>query len=87
MTAFIVILAALGLVALLGGMVTFAYLCAMVTGRALAWVFQIEPGQAAREADELLSPEELAEIDALLASSQRMARDARPRADGWPAAR
>ena len=87
MTVLIVILAALGLLALLGGLVTFAYLCAMGTGRALAWVFQIESGQAAREADELLSPEELAEIDALVAHSQRMARDAQRRADAWPAAR
>lgn len=87
MTVFTVILAALGLLALLGGLVTFAYLSALVTGRALAWVFQVESDQAAREVDELLSPEHLAEIDALVASSKQMASDAQRRADAWPAAR
>jgi len=87
MTAFIVILAALGLFALLGAVILIPYLCAMATGRALAWVFQVESDQAAREVDEHLSPEHLAEIDALLTTSQRMARDAERRADAWPTAR
>ncbi len=87
MTAFIVILAALGLFALLGAAILIPYLSVMATGRALAWVFQVESGQAACDVDELLSPEHLAEIDALVASSQRMARDAQRRADAWPAAR
>lgn len=87
MTAFIVIVAALGLFAMLGAVVLIPYLCAMATGRALAWVFQVESDQAAREVDELLSPEHLAEIDALVASSQRMARDDQRRTDAWPAAR
>lgn len=87
MTVFIVIVAALGLLALLGCLVTFTYLCAMVTGRALAWVFQVQSDQAAREVDALLSPEHLAEMDALVASSKQMARDARRRADAWPAGR
>lgn len=87
MTAFIVVVATLGLLALLGAAILIPYLCAMVTGRALAWVFQVESDQAAREVDELLSPEHLAEIDALVASSQRMARDAQRQADAWPAAR
>lgn len=87
MTAFIVIVAALGFLALLGGLVTFTYLCAMATGRALALVFQVESDQVAREVDELLSPEHLAEIDALVASSKQMASDAQRRADAWPAAR
>ena len=56
MTVAIVIVAALGLLARLGGLVAFTYLCAMATGRALAWVFQVESDQAAREVDELLSP-------------------------------
>jgi len=86
MTLFVVI-AILALLALLGAAILIPYLCAMVTGRALAWVFQVESGQSAREADELLSPEDLAEIDALLASSKQMARDAQRRADAWPAAR
>ncbi|MES2927003.1 MAG: hypothetical protein V4843_09305 [Pseudomonadota bacterium] len=87
MTVFIVIVAALGFLALLGGLVTFTYLCATTMGRVLGWVLQVESDQAAREVDELLSPEHLAEIDALVASSQRMASDAQRRADAWPAAR
>jgi len=87
MTVFIVILAALGLFALLGAAILIPYLCAMATGRALAWVFQVESDQVAREVDELLSPEHLAEIDALVASSKQMASDAQRRADAWPAAR
>lgn len=87
MTVFIVIAAALGLLVLLGVAILIPYLCAMATGRALAWVFQVESAQAAREVDELLSPEHIAEIDALVASSQRIARDAQRRADAWPAAR
>lgn len=87
MTTFIVIMAAVGLFALVGAAILIPYLCAMATGRALAWVFQVESDQVAREVDELLSPEHLAEIDALVASSQRMARDAQRRADAWPAAR
>lgn len=80
-------MAALGLFALLGAVILIPYLCAMTTGRALAWVFHVESDQAAREEDELLSPEDLAEIDALVASSQRMARDAQRRSDAWPATR
>ncbi|WP_422844989.1 hypothetical protein [Acidovorax sp. M2(2025)] len=87
MTAFIVIVAALGLLALVGGLVAFTYLCAMATGRALALVFQVESGQAACEVDELLSPEHLAEIDTLVTTSQRMARDAQRRAEAWSSAR
>ncbi|KQB58328.1 MULTISPECIES: hypothetical protein [Acidovorax] len=87
MTAFIVILVALGLFALLGAAILIPYLCAMATGRALALVFQVESDQVAREVDELLSPEHLAEIDALVASSKQMASDAQRRADAWPAAR
>lgn len=87
MTAFIVIVAAVGLFALLGAAILIPYLCAMATGRALAWVFQVESDQAAREADALLSPEHLAEMDALVASSKQMARDAQRRADAWPAGR
>ncbi len=87
MTVFIVIVAALGLLALLGGLVTFTYLCAMTTGRMLGWVFQAESDQAASEVDELLSPEHLAELDALVASSKQLASDAQRRADAWPAAR
>ena len=87
MTAFIVIVAALGVFALLGAAILIPYLCAMGTGRALAWVFHVEADQAAREVDELLSPEHIAEIDALVVSSQRMARDAQRRADTWPSAR
>ncbi|MNV24816.1 hypothetical protein D3C71_1158920 [compost metagenome] len=87
MTTFIVIMSFLGLFALLSAMVLIPYLYAMATGRALAWVFQVESDQAAREVDQLLSPEHLAEIDALVASSQRMARDAQRRADAWPSAR
>ncbi|MCE1192054.1 MAG: hypothetical protein LWW96_07865 [Acidovorax sp.] len=87
MTAFIVIVAAFGLLALLGAVILIPYLSALVTGRALAWVFQVESDQAAREVDELLSPEHLAEIDALVASSKQMASDAQRQADAWPAAR
>lgn len=87
MTAFIVILAALGLFALLGAVILIPYLCSMATGRALALVFQVESVQATREVDELLFPEHLAEIDALLASSKQMARDAQRRAEAWPSAR
>ena len=87
MTAFIVVIAILALLALLGAAILIPYLCAMATGRALALVFQVESDQVASEVDELLSPEHLAEIDALVASSQRMARDAQRRADAWPAAR
>ena len=87
MTVVIVIAAALGLLTLLGAVILIPYLFAMATGRALAWVFQVESDQAAREADELLSPEHLAEIDALVASSKQMASDAQRRADAWPAAR
>jgi len=47
----------------------------------LAWRFQLASGKLAREVDELISPEHLAEIDALMAS------DAHRRADAWPAAR
>lgn len=82
-----VTLATLALFAMLSALVVIPYLCAIGTGRALAWVFQIESGPAAREADELLSPEHFAEIDAVLASSQRMACDAQRRADAWLAAR
>lgn len=87
MTAFIVIVVGVVLFALLGAAVLVPYLCAMATGRALAWVLQVKSDHAAREADELPSPEDLAEIDALLARSQRMARDAQRRADAWPSAR
>jgi len=87
MTAVIVIVAVTGLFALLGAAILIPYLSAMATGRALAWVFQVESDQAAREVDALLSPERFAEIDALMTSSQRMARDAQRRADAWPAAR
>ncbi|OYD48393.1 hypothetical protein [Acidovorax kalamii] len=87
MTAFVLTGAALGLLALLCGLVMFTFLCAVVTGRALAWVFQVESDQAASEVDALLSPEHLAEMDALVASSKQMARDARRRADAWPAGR
>lgn len=87
MTSFVVIAAALGLLALLSTAILIPYLCAQATGRALTWVFQLEPDQEARDADELLSPEHLAEIDSLLASSQRMALDAQRLADAWPAAR
>ena len=87
MTVVIAIVAALGLFALLGTVILIPYLSAMATGRALAWVFQSEPDQAAREVDEFLSPGRLAEIDALVTSSQRMARDAQRRANAWPAAR
>ena len=87
MTIFFVIVAALGLLALLGGLVTFTYLCATTAGRVLGWVLQVESDQAAREMDELLSPEHHAEIDALVASSKQMASDAQRRADAWPAAR
>lgn len=87
MTAFIVIVSAVGLFALLGAAILIPYLCAMATGRALAWVFQVESDQAARELDELLSPEGLAGIGARVVSSQRMARDAQRQADAWPAAR
>lgn len=87
MTAFIVIVAAVGLFALVGAAILIPYLCAMATGRALALVFQVESDQAAREVDELLTPEHLAEIDALVASSKQMARDAQRRADAWPTAR
>lgn len=86
MTAFIVVIAILALLALLGAAILIPYLCAMATGRALALVFQVESDQVASEVDELLSPEHLAEIDALVASSQRMARDAQRRADAWPTA-
>ncbi|MGX5663649.1 hypothetical protein [Diaphorobacter nitroreducens] len=87
MTAFIVIVATFGLFALFSAAILIPYLCAMATGRALTWVFQVESDQAASEANELLSPEHLAEIDALVVSSQRMARDAQRRADAWPAVR
>ena len=87
MTAFIVIVAALGLFALLSAVILIPYLCAMATARALAWVFHVEADQPACEVDELLSPEHIAEIDALVVSSQRMARDAQRRADAWPSAR
>ena len=86
MTAFIVVIAILALLALLGAAILIPYLCAMATGRALALVFQVESDQVASEVDALLSPEHLAEIDALVASSQRMARDAQRRADAWPTA-
>lgn len=76
-----VTLATLALFAMLSALVVIPYLCAIGTGRALAWVFKVESDQQASEVDELLSPEHLAEIDALVASSQRMARDAQRRAD------
>lgn len=47
----------------------------------------MEPNNPALELDELLSPEHFAEIDALVTTSQRMARDAQRRADAWPSAR
>lgn len=87
MTAFIVVIAILALLALLGAAILIPYLCAMATGRALALVFQVESDQVAREVDELLSPEHLAELDALVANSKQLASDAQRRADAWPAAR
>lgn len=87
MTAFVVVMAILALLALLGAAILIPYLCAKATGRALAWVFHVEGDQPACEVDELLSPEHIAEIDALVDTSQRMARDAQRRADAGPSAR
>ena len=85
MTTFIVIIVAgLGLLLLLGGVITFAYLCGMLAGGAVGWAFKVKADiddacETDPEVRRLLSPEYQAEIDALVANSQQMARESAQR--------
>lgn len=74
MTVLIVIVAVLALLSLVSAMVMIPYLCAMVTGRVLGWVFQVESDPLARDANDRLHPDRRADTEELVASSERMAR-------------
>ena len=68
----IVIVACLGLIAMLGALVLFPYLCAVATGRAVGWMLQVEPAPQAQDVKELLSTECWAARDDPVAGSQRL---------------
>ena len=76
MTAFIVIVAVLGLLVLVGAAILIPYLGGMAAGRVAGWVFDVKPEDPARQWEDRLSPEELAEIDELLARTKPKAPDA-----------
>lgn len=75
----ILTLATLGILAMFGAL-AFVWLCATVTGRTVAWLVRTEEGAPAETAHDLLSPAHIAEIDALVENSQRMARQSQQRA-------
>lgn len=77
MTTFIILtLAALVILAVLGAAFMFTWFCAMAAGRTVGWALGVNTPPAADDTRKLLAPEHIAEIDALVASSQRMAREA-----------
>ena len=78
MTTIIVLtLAAAGILVLLGATVTFSWLCSMAAGRAVGWALGVEDR---KPADAALSSERVAEMDALVAESQRLLRESERRA-------
>ena len=78
MTTFIVLtVAAAGILVLLGATVTFSWLCSIAAGRAVGWALSVEERNPA---DDALSPEHVAEMDALVAESQRLLRESERRA-------
>ncbi|GAD22638.1 hypothetical protein [Acidovorax sp. MR-S7] len=81
MTFLIVIVAVLALLSLVSAMVMIPYLCAMATGRVLGWVFQVESEPSALDVNDRLPPDRRAEVEELVASSGRMARKSRCRAE------
>lgn len=81
MTSIIIFaVAVLGILLAFGAALTFAWLCGMAAGRVVGWVLRVEDPTLATQADELLSPAHIAEIDTLVADSQRMLRESRQRA-------
>jgi len=81
MNALIVIAAVLALLSLVSAMAMIPYLCALVTGRVLGWVFQVESDPSALDVNDRLHPDRRAEIEELVASSERMARESVRRAE------
>jgi hypothetical protein len=79
-TVFVLVIAALGLLALLGAVILVPYLCALAAGRVVGWAFQASTDVSDTTVDELLSPERIAKMDALVASSQRMLLESQRRA-------
>ena len=81
MTSFIIFAAAvLGILLVFGAALTFAWLCGMAAGRVVGWVLRVDESAPADPAHDLLAPEHIEEIDALVASSQRMLRESQQRA-------
>lgn len=76
-TLTVLTLAALGILVMLGAALTFSWLCGMAAGRAVGWALGVDER---KPVDDLLSPEHIAEMDALVAESQRLLRDSEKRA-------
>lgn len=79
MTVLIVIIAVLALLSLVGAMVMIPYLCAMVTGRVLGWVFQVESDSSALDVNDRMQPDRRAETKYLVARKSRCRAERRRR--------
>lgn len=80
MTTFTILtLAAVCILVMLCGALTFAWLGGMAAGRAVGWALAVDAPTTA-PANDLLSPKHIAEMDALVAESQRLLRESERRA-------
>lgn len=70
MTTFIVALAVLGILGMLGAALAFSWLCGQAAGRAVQWAMGAPPHPADADA---LTPQELQDIDALIHRARKNA--------------
>ena len=82
MTTPIILLAALGILVVLGAALTVSWLGGMAAGRAVQWAMGARESTVLTEEDQhLLSPEHAAEMDAIVTRSQRWLRESQERAE------